>query len=164
MYLRKRHSDRDGKNADQVLSWLRQATGVEPFVVRGLGAEDEVAKRLARPVRYLHFPQVFHGTNYIGGLVALKKHLLTQGPRERKAVAESNRIKGLKRRASEYAATKDIEKLCGEDAKKRQPDTVKFEMQRICELRKQPRLRRTLRRSWSLLPSSRIDVPGKDSE
>ena len=119
VYLRKRHSDRDGKNADQVLSWLRQATGVEPFVVRGLGAEDEVAKRLARPVRYLHFPQVFHGTNYIGGLVALKKHLLTQGPRERKAVAESNRIKGLKRRASEYAAIKDIEKLCGEDAEKK---------------------------------------------
>ena len=64
-------------------------------------------------------PQVFHGTNYIGGLVALKKHLLTQGPRERKAVAESNRIKGLKRRASEYAAIKDIEKLCGEDAEKK---------------------------------------------
>lgn len=118
VYLRERHSGRDRKNADEALSLLRQATDTEPFVVRGLRAEDEVAKRLTRPVRCLHFPQVFHGTNYIGGLGPLKKHLLTRGPRARKAVAESNRIKGLKRRASEYAALKDLEKLCGEDSEK----------------------------------------------
>ena len=119
IYLRERHSGRDRKNAGEALSLLRAATGVEPFVVRGLGAEDELAKRLARPVHSLHFPQVFHETNYIGGLGPLKKHLLTQGPRERKAVADFNRIKRLKKRANESAAMKDVEELCGAFAEKK---------------------------------------------
>ena len=119
VYLRERHCSRDGKNAGEALSLLRQATGVEPFVVRGRGAEDEVARRLARPVHNLHFPQVFHGTNYIGGFRPLKKHLLTQGPRERKAVAESNRIERLKTRANESAAMKAVEELFGEIAEKK---------------------------------------------
>ena len=95
VYLRERRPGKDRKNAREALSLLRSA-GVHFNVEREPIAVNLAASRTGWSVHTLRLPQIFHGEKHVGGVGPLKKYLATQGPTEKKAVADFRREEGMK--------------------------------------------------------------------